>query len=134
MADLCPIALCNIAYKILAKLLVNRLKLLLDGLISEFQSAFIGGRSIFDNVILAFEISHSFNYKRHGKNGIVALKTDMSKAYDHLKWLFFKQVMLRMGFHEAWVSRVILCVSSVNYIICHNGDPIGTVIPQWGLR
>ena len=134
MLDLQPIALCNVAYKILAKLLANRLKRLLPGIISECQGAFISGRSIIDNVMLAFEISHSMHQKRNERNGLAALKLDISKEYDCIESGFLKAIMLRMGFNETWVDRIMFCVSTVSYTVCHNGEPISSVVPQRGLR
>lgn len=82
MKDLRPIALCNVLYKVLAKVLANRMKSILPGLISENQSAFIHGRNITDNILVAFEVVHHMNRKRRSRDGEVALKLDISKAYD----------------------------------------------------
>lgn len=84
MKDLRPIALCNVLYKIIAKVLSNRLRNLLPGIIAENQSAFVPGRSITDNVLLAFEILHYMKQKKSGVEGVVALKLDVSKAYDRV--------------------------------------------------
>lgn len=62
------------------------------------QSAFIPGRLISDNILLAYEILHMFQRKCIGKKEYMTIKLDMSKAYDRVEWDFLKEVMLRMGF------------------------------------
>ncbi|KAL0376653.1 UNVERIFIED_CONTAM: LINE-1 retrotransposable element O protein [Sesamum calycinum] len=93
-----PISLCNVVYKIASKAIANRLKVLLDRIISPFQSAFVPGRLITDNVLLAFELNHFLNTKTKGGQGYMVLKLDVSKAYDKVEWAFLKQVMLKLGF------------------------------------
>jgi len=79
-----PISLCNTIYKILAKILVNRLRPVLQRIIHPSQSAFIPNRTIHDNILLAHEIINKFHYYK-GKKGYVALKLDMEKAYDRVE-------------------------------------------------
>jgi hypothetical protein len=74
MKDLRPISLCNVIYKIISKVLANRLKLLLNMYISLEQSAFVADRSILDNVTVAMETIHHMKCKTRGKVGEVALK------------------------------------------------------------
>lgn len=90
LKDLRPIALCNVLYKIMAKVLANRFKNVLPGLISEQQSTFVPGRCITDNAVVFFEIIHYMRCARKGQEGDVALKLDISKAYDRVDWLFLK--------------------------------------------
>jgi hypothetical protein len=95
-----PISLCNVIYKLISKVLANRLKKILPHIISKSQSAFVPGRLITDNILITFETLHHMHNKRAGKVGSMALKLDMSKANDQVEWSFLKQVMVCMGFHE----------------------------------
>ncbi|KAK3204934.1 hypothetical protein Dsin_018980 [Dipteronia sinensis] len=81
--DFWTIALCSVVYKTVAKILESRLKNLLPELISPHQSAFVPGRQIFDNVLVAFESLHSIARKKSGKKELMALKLDM-KAFSCL--------------------------------------------------
>ena len=99
-----PISLCNVIYKIISKLMVNRLKPCMDTLITPFQNAFISGRSITDNIIIAHEVFEFLKKKSGRKTSFGALKIDMSKAYDRVDWSFLKAPLISMNFSSNWLS------------------------------
>lgn len=78
-------------------MLTNRLKLILPDIISPSQSTFVTGRLISDNCSVASKITHSMKKKNSGWNCVMALKLDISKAYDHIEWTFLEQMMRRLG-------------------------------------
>ena len=91
-------------YKVISKILANRLKNVLDLCISKNQAAFVPGRQILDNVILSHEFLHHLKNKRQGNAGFLALKLDMSKAYDRVEWRFLEAIMKKMGFGNKWIT------------------------------
>ena len=93
MHQLRPISLCNVIYKLGSKVLANRIKPVMDMVISPFQGVFVPGRIISDNSIVAFELAHFMKNRRSGNKGYGALKVDMSKAYDRVEWRFLEAVL-----------------------------------------
>ena len=83
--DYRPIALCNVYYKVISKIFSLRLKQVLEMVVSENQSAFITGREISDNVLITHEVLHYLKTSGAKKNCSMAVKTDISKAYDRLE-------------------------------------------------
>jgi hypothetical protein len=81
MKDWKPIALCNVIYKLVAKVFANRLKKVLNKCISDNQSVFVPARSILDNAMVAIEVVHFMKSKTKGIVSDVALKLDISKAF-----------------------------------------------------
>lgn len=79
-----PISLCNVLYKIIAKMVATRFKDVFSVCINEAQSTFVPNKLISDNVLLAYGILHTFNHKRVGNMGFMALKLYMNKAYDRV--------------------------------------------------
>lgn len=85
-----PISLCNVVMKIATKVITNRIKAILPDIIDLEQSAFVQGRLITDNALIAMECFHWLKKKKKGKKGVMALKLDMSKAYDIIEWPFIQ--------------------------------------------
>ncbi|KAA3454975.1 reverse transcriptase [Gossypium australe] len=129
-----PISLCTVLYKIVAKTIANRLQNFIRRCIDSAQSAFVPGRLISDNVLIAYELLHKLRQKRYGRKGLMAAKLDMSKAYDRVEWGFLKDVLLKMGFAEEWVRLVMKCVSTVSYAVNINGNRGRNFKPTRGLR
>ena len=117
ISDYSPISLCNGIYKVISKCLVNRPRPVLDGIVSPEQSAFIPGRMITDNALVAFECIHYIKQEKDPTKIFCAYKLDLSKAYDRVDWRFLEQVMQRMGFASQLVKWIMACVTSVQYCI-----------------
>jgi hypothetical protein len=91
-----PIALCNVVYKIISKVIANRLKPLLPTLISQEQAGFVEGRQILDNIIHAHELIHTLKIQRRG--GMI-IQLDLAKAYDKISWHYMVKTLEAFGFH-----------------------------------
>jgi hypothetical protein len=129
-----PISLCNVVYKLISKVLANRLKKVLPHIISPSQSAFIPGRLITDNILAAYETLHTMHSRMGGKKSFMAVKLDMSKAYDRVEWSFLEETMKRLGFADRWRQLIMMCVTTTQYAVVVNGEPCGNILPTRGLR
>ena len=129
-----PISLCNVLYKLISKVLANSLKKILHSIISPTQSAFIPDRLITDNILVAYETLRTMHSQMKGKKGFMAVKLDMSKAYDRVEWVFLEETMKKLGFASKWVHLTIMCVKTIQYSIVVNGEPCGLIQPSRGLR
>ena len=134
MTDFRPISLCNVIYKFISKVLANRLNLVLPQIIYENQSVFLSESFITNNVLIAFELMHYLDHKREGKDCYMAIKLDMSKAYDKVEWGFIEQVMKKLGFHDSQICLIMRCITFVSYSVLINGVAFGNIIPLRGLR
>ena len=129
LKDYRPISLSNVAYKIITKVLAERFKPWLDRIISENQTAFIPGRLITNNVLIAHELMH-FLHTKNLKNKFMAIKLDIFKAFDKVEWKFLDSVMRQLGFSDTWCRWIQTCISSVTYSVLFNGDPTDSIQPQ----
>lgn len=129
-----PISLCNVVYKILSKVMANRLKIVLPSIISCNQSAFVPGRLISDNILGAYETLHTMHTHMHGRVGYMAVILDMSKAYNRVEWVFLEETMKKLGFDNKWVALVMKCVTSMSYSILVNRSLVGLIKPSRGIK
>jgi hypothetical protein len=117
-------------YKIIAKVLANGLKRVLEKIISEPQNAFVKGRQILDSILLANEYDDS--HINSNTPGVIC-KLDIEKAYDHVNWRFLLY-MLRCDFGEKWYSWIAHCISSAHFSVLVNGTSAGFFNSSRGLR
>lgn len=134
VVDYRPIALCNVYYKIISKILSLRLKPVLEEIISENQSSFIQERAISDNVLITHEMLHHLKISKAQKNYSMTVKTDISTTYDRLEWTFLETVLLRMGFHSRFVSWIMQCITTGMYSFIINDEVTCFVKPYLGIR
>lgn len=136
-ADMCnfrPISLCSVGYKLISKIMCLRLQSCLDGIISESQAAFVPGRQISDNIFVAHELISALHSKKDCSEKYVAIKTDISKAHDHVEWSFLEATMIQLGFDIKWVALTMECIHTVSYSVLINGFSYGHIVPSRGLR
>lgn len=130
-----PISLCNSSYKIISKTLVNRLKRIIGDLVGNFQNAFVPGRQLADNCLIAHEVLNWVKKQKKGTLFTGIMKVDLSKAYDRIRWDFVEAVLVKMNFPEKWIKWILQCISTdFSYSILINGEPTPFFNPKAGLR
>ena len=83
---------------------------------------------------MAYETLHAMHGRKKGKKGAIALKLDISKAYDRVEWSFLKGMMIKLGFPDGWIDRIMGCVTTSSFSVCLNGKAYGNFRPTRGLR
>ncbi|GAU51891.1 hypothetical protein TSUD_416760 [Trifolium subterraneum] len=131
VADFRPIALVNSVYKLLSKVLTNRLRSVIASVVSQNQSAFIQGRQILDGILVANEVVD--DAKRNRKE-LLMFKVDFEKAYDSVDWEYLDEVMKKMNFPILWRRWIMECVSTASASVLVNGCPTDEFCFQRGLR
>ncbi|GKV37508.1 hypothetical protein SLEP1_g45534 [Rubroshorea leprosula] len=126
-----PISLIGAMYKILAKLLANRLRKVLDKIIGEQQMAFIEGRQLMDGVVIANEVIDEAKRKRLKS---FLFKVDFEKAYDKVSWDFVDYMLMRTGFTVKWRKWIRECLQTSMISILVNGSPTKQFSVNKGIR
>lgn len=127
-----PISCCNTVYKVIAKLLANRLKKVLPSVISNTQSAFIPGRLLVENVLMATELVQGYNWKNITKRSI--LKVDLKKAFDSINWSFIFLILRALGFPDSFINLISQCITTTRFSVAVNGELGGYFKGARGLR
>ena len=122
LGDFRPISLVGGLYKLLAKVLANRLKKVLDKVVSGDQNAFVRGKQILDASLIANEVI-DFWHKRNEK-GLIC-KLDIEKAYDSINLNFLMKVLVKMGFGSWWMEWIWWCISIAKFLVMINGVLVG---------
>ncbi|XP_019163602.1 PREDICTED: uncharacterized protein LOC109159944 [Ipomoea nil] len=128
-----PIGLCNVAYKLITKIMATRLKDIAGKLVGPHQSSFIQGRQIIDNSLAYQEVLNSFRTKK-GKTGWMALKIDLEKAFDRLSWSFIEDTLRDIGFNQSWIRNIMHCITSSRLAVFWNGHLTDWFAPEKGIR
>ncbi|CAN1334813.1 Transposon TX1 uncharacterized 149 kDa protein [Linum perenne] len=132
MVDFRPIACCNTVYKCITKVLTNRLRDVLPYLISNSQSAFIKGRVIADNIMLAQDLISQYQNKRISPRCV--LKVDLQKAFDSISWKALIKILHAMRFPDVMIDWITECLHTAKLSVCINGGSFGYFDARKGLR
>ncbi|KAL6562915.1 hypothetical protein OROHE_005502 [Orobanche hederae] len=114
-----PISLIGCLYKIIAKVLANRIRPVMETVIGDCQSAFVKGRNILDGIVILNEVIEEAKKKKKKR---FIFKVDFAKAYDSVEWHFLLLMMERMNFPSNWRSWILECISSASANVLINGS------------
>ncbi|XP_020258369.1 uncharacterized protein LOC109834759 [Asparagus officinalis] len=131
-SDFRPISCCNCVYKIITKIIATRIQGVMGYLISDAQSAFIKGRLISSNILLAHEIVKHYGRKHSSPRAI--LNIDLRKEFDTISWEFIREMLIGLKFSENMISWIMECISTPKFSISINGILHGYFHGARGLR
>ena len=127
------ISLCNSVYKVISKIIVNRIRPSIGKLIALVQITFVPRRKGINNVLIAQELFFALDRKK-GKEGYMAIKVDLEKAYDRLEWSFIYKVLQAFHFPQNIIKVIMSCVTSTRISIFFNGGTLDPFTLIRGLR
>ena len=127
ITQFCPISLCNTLYKLVSRILVQRLKPYMAEIINPCQAGFVSGRRTNDNIILVQEVIRTLKYRR-GRTGYVAIKLDLEKAYDRLEWSFIQETLVFFQLSPNLITLIMNMLSSTRFHILWNVMPLPKVV------
>ncbi|GKU94307.1 hypothetical protein SLEP1_g7822 [Rubroshorea leprosula] len=130
LGDFRPISLVGCLYKIISKVLANRLRKVMLSIISQNQSAFIGRRHIVDGIVIANEVIHEAKKR---KRPTLIFKVDFEKAYDSVNWNFLDVIMEKFRFCWKWRRWIKECLYTLVVSVLVNGSPIEELNMKKGL-
>ena len=132
MKDYRPISCCNVIYKVISKIIANRLKQVLPKFVAGNQSAFVQDRLLIENVLLATELVK--DYHKDTISSRCAIKIDISKAFDSVQWSFIRNVLSAIEFPSDFIHWIMLCITTASFSVQVNGELVGFFNSARGLR
>jgi len=132
MKDYRPISCCNVIYKVISKIIANRLKLLLPNFIASNQSAFVKDRLLIENLLLATELVK--DYHKDTISARCAIKVDISKAFDSVQCSILQNTLSAMNFSPIFIHWITLCITTASFSVQVNGELAGYFNSTRGLR
>ena len=132
MSQFRPISCCNTVYKVISKIMTERLALCLGDIIDQAQGAFVKGRLMSDNIFLVQELLKRYNVTRETRRCF--LNIDLAKAYDSVSWEFVEFALVHLGMPRQFIDWILECISTPSYSIKVNGGLHGFFKGKRGLR
>lgn len=131
LRDYRPISLIGCQYKIISKILANRIKGVIDQNIGEAQSAYVEGRNILDGPLIINELC---SWAKKSKKQVLLFKVDFEKAFDSVNWEYLDSIISQLGYGEKWRMWIRGCLHSARLSVLVNGSPTKEFEMKKGVR